>query len=72
MILYLLKGGEQMYMKNLKNVVTLRLDDNLKSFIGDISSKMGLSPSAFIRMTLYSLMCNMERENLSDADIKSD
>lgn len=51
-----------MYIKNLKNTVVVRIDDNLKSFIEDTSAKMGLCPSAFVRMTLYSLMANMETE----------
>lgn len=68
MLYSLLKGGEIMYIKNLKNTVYIRIDDKLKSFIDDTSAKMGLCPSAFIRMTLYSLMANMETETKTDVD----
>lgn len=68
MIYSLLKGGEIMYMKNLKNTVVVRIDDKLKSFIEATSAKMGLCPSVFVRMTLYSLMANMETEIKYNAD----
>lgn len=41
-----------MYMKDLKHKMTLRLNDELKAYVDEMSTKFSLSPSDFIRQCI--------------------
>lgn len=45
-----------LYTKDKKVKVTFRCDDTMSSWLTDRSSTLGLSPSAFVRQSLYQQM----------------
>lgn len=50
-----------MYMKNLNHKMTLRLTDELKDYIDEMSSAYGISPSDYIRQCVYQVKTGQER-----------
>ena len=47
---------KQLYTKDKKVKITFRCDDALSDWVSDRSTVIGLTPSAFVRQTLYQQM----------------